>query len=439
MTTIPTFEPVYKAIDLTKWYEYEGVVKDIVGLIIESTGPQSKLGEWCTIDVQGKTVDAEVVGFRNSRTLLMPLGSLEGIAPGARVFAKQKSYEVLAGNELLSMVLDGLGQPLSNNKLPDSLTPVPTEAKAPNAYTRPLIKQPLSTGIRAIDSLLTIGVGQRMGIFAGSGVGKSTLMGMIAKSSEAEINVICLVGERGRELKEFIENDLGEDGLNRSVVVCATSDQPALVRIKAAFTATAIAEFFRDQGKKVVLMMDSVTRFAMAQREVGLTLGEPPSSKGYTPSVFSLLPRLLERSGNNEKGSITAFYTVLVEGDDTDEPIADTARSILDGHIVLSRKLTSKGYYPPIDILQSLSRTMPLVISEEQLKCTQELREILSTCNEVEDLVSIGAYKHGSSLKVDSALARLPRIESFLKQSKYEFTPFADTVRKLEEVIHAPI
>ena len=421
------------------WVINEGTVVDIVGLVIECNGPQSKLGDWCQIYSNIQILDAEVVGFRGSKTLIMPLGEMEGISPGCIVRSMQKPFEAMAGENLLGTILDGLGRSLSGKQLPNGLQSIPTFANAPNAYNRPIIKEPLPTGVRAIDSLLTLGVGQRIGIFAGSGVGKSTLLGMIARSSTADVNVVCLVGERGRELREFIENDLGAEGLAKSVVVCATSDQPALVRIKAAFTATAIAEYFRNQGKNVILMMDSVTRFAMAQREVGLSLGEPPSTKGYTPSVFALLPKLMERAGTNEKGSITGLYTVLVEGDDTDEPIADTARSILDGHIVLSRKLTSKGHYPPIDVLQSLSRTMPYVVSSEHLNAAREMREIISTANEVEDLVSIGAYKQGTNYKIDSSLARLPRIEQFLRQAKDDPTPFDTVLKKLDEVVHASI
>jgi flagellum-specific ATP synthase len=302
-----------------------------------------------------------------------------------------------------------------------------------------MIQRPLATGVRAIDGMLTLGEGQRVGIFAGSGVGKSTLLGMIARNCEAEVNVICLVGERGREVKEFIENDLGPAGLARSVIVCATSDQPALVRIKAALTATAIAESFRDQGKSVLLMMDSVTRFAMAQREVGLAVGEPPSTKGYTPSVFALLPRLMERAGNGSKGAITALYTVLVEGDDTNEPIADAARSILDGHIVLNRRLTSRGHYPPIDILQSLSRTMPFVVPPTQMESARQMREWLAAYGDVEDLVSIGAYKPGTKPVADQAIAKWDSMNGFLRQDKEDGTPFGECVTQMQEITHEGI
>lgn len=326
--------------------------------------------------------------------------------------------------------MDGLG----------SLAGAPTYpilSPAPNALQRRMINRPLETGVRAVDGMLTIGEGQRMGIFAGSGVGKSTLLGMIARNCEADVNVIALVGERGRELREFIENDLGVEGLKRSVLVCATSEQPALVRIKAAMTATAIAESYRDEGKSVLLMMDSVTRFAMAQREVGLAIGEPPSTKGYTPSVFAMLPRLMERAGTSDRGAITALYTVLVEGDDTNEPIADAARSILDGHIVLSRKLTSRGHYPPIDVQESLSRVMPMVCGREQILQTRIIREWIAARADIEDLVSIGAYKPGSNPLADKALERWEAINAFLRQDKGEGTSLADTLSQLGDLVHA--
>jgi flagellum-specific ATP synthase len=331
--------------------------------------------------------------------------------------------------------LDGLGRPIDG--LGDICTNkhYPVYNSPPNALDRKMIERTFETGIRAIDSTLTMGEGQRVGIFAGSGVGKSTLLGMIARNSEADVNVIALVGERGREVREFLQNDLGEEGLARSVVVCATSEQPALVRIKAALAATAIAEYFRDQGKRVMLMMDSVTRFCMAQREVGLAIGEPPSTKGYTPSVFALLPRLMERAGNGSTGSITALYTVLVEGDDTNEPIADASRSILDGHIVLSRKLTSRGHYPPIDILQSLSRVMSMVASERHIDLARQLRELIAAYEDIEDMVSIGAYKPGTKPQADKALERWEQINGFLKQGRAESSSLDETVARLEEVL----
>ncbi len=435
--------PTFKKIDLVlsgrSLVEVQGTVSDIAGLVIEANGPNAAIGDICEVQTQTGGVPCEVVGFRGERVLLMPLGELVGVRAGNSVRATGEPFRVAAGPELLGRVVDGLGPanrwtPLANSVCEANCFDGPS-ASRPDAMSRSLISHPLATGVRAIDALLTLGEGQRMGIFAGSGVGKSTLMGMIARNCVADVNVICLVGERGREVREFIEGDLGPEGLGRSVVVCATSDQPALVRIKAAFTATAIAEYFRDQGKRVLLMMDSVTRFAMAQREVGLAVGEPPSTKGYTPSVFALLPKLMERAGNSDKGSITALYTVLVEGDDTNEPIADATRSILDGHIVLSRKLTSRGHYPPIDILQSLSRTMPRVITPDQIEQARDLREMLSAYADIEDLVSIGAYKPGSSPLADRAIRLKPTIDKFLRQTMTEGNPFDSTVSRLKETM----
>jgi len=434
---LPEFNRLQKAISETKWIQGEGIVKDVVGLVIESAGPQACIGDWCQIILPNGVVDAEVVGFRKDRVLLMPLGDLAGISPGSIVRCMNRSFESPAGHGLLGRVLDGLGRPIDGSELSKGLCKMPTLASPPNAMERPPISKAITTGVKAIDGFLTFGEGQRLGIFAGSGVGKSTLMGMIACKSSADVNVICLVGERGRELREFIENDLGKEGLAKSVVVCATSDQPALVRIKAAFTATAIAEYFRNQGKSVLLVMDSVTRFAMAQREVGLSIGEPPSTKGYTPSVFALLPKLIERAGTSKLGSITGLYTVLVEGDDHDEPIADATRAILDGHIVLSRKLTSRGHYPPIDVLQSLSRTMPLVVTPEHNELARQGRETLAAYNDVEDLVSIGAYKTGSNKQSDKALKTFPALNSFLMQAKNESQELQETLVELQKAVNA--
>jgi flagellum-specific ATP synthase len=424
-----------------------GRVADIVGLVIESNGPNARIGDLCWVETSLKSnspanpsryeqgVPCEVVGFRGDRALLMPLGELEGIRAGSLVHATGTCLRVPVGIELLGRVLDGLGNPM------DSLGPLNTKAtypilaQPPGALERTMISRPLVTGVRAIDGVLTLGEGQRIGIFSGSGVGKSTLLGMIARNCEADVNVIALVGERGREVREFLENDLGEEGRKRSVVVCATSEQPALVRIKAALTATAIAEAFRDQGKSVLLMMDSVTRFAMAQREVGLAVGEPPSTKGYTPSVFAMLPRLMERAGTSSKGAITAIYTVLVEGDDTNEPIADAARGILDGHIILDRKLTSRGHYPPINILSSLSRTMPLVVDEKQVEFARDLRELSAAYRDIEDLVSIGAYKKGTRPATDRALDRRDPIARFLRQRKDENSLWAQTMIALKSAL----
>lgn len=433
----PSFEEARRRIDAAATMRVYGRVAQVVGLIVESSGPNARVGDLCLIETHhGEMIRAEVVGFRDDRVLLMPLGELSGVRAGCYVHGTGHCLRVPVGEELLGRTLDGIGEPM------DGLGPVkgksfyPIYNNPPNALHRKMIEEPFSTGVRAIDSTMTVGIGQRVGIFAGSGVGKSTLLGMIARYCDADVNVIALVGERGREVREFIQNDLGPEGAARSVIVCATSDQPSLVRIRAALTATAIAEYFRDQGKKVMLMMDSVTRFAMAQREVGLAIGEPPSTKGYTPSVFALLPKLMERAGNNDKGSITALYTVLVEGDDTNEPIADAARSILDGHIVLNRRLTSRGHYPPIDILQSLSRVMPMVTSDEHVRLARELRELLAAYDDVEDLVTIGAYKEGAKPVADRAIAKWGAINDFLRQNKIEGTPLATTLAQLREVIH---
>ncbi|MBE6183861.1 flagellar protein export ATPase FliI [Weizmannia ginsengihumi] len=402
-------------------FKYYGKVKRVIGLMIESQGPESSIGEVCFIRVQSKSgmkrILAEVVGFRDGNVILMPYTNVQEISPGSLVEATGKSLEVKAGQALLGKVIDSLGNPMSMEPLPKGLKSIPIDRTPPNPLKRPPIRESIELGVRAIDSLLTVGLGQRIGIFAGSGVGKSTLLGMIARNTNADINVIALIGERGREVREFIERDLGEEGLKRSIVVVATSDQPALMRIKAAYTATSIAEFFRDQGMNVMFMMDSVTRVAMAQREVGLAIGEPPATKGYTPSVFAILPKLLERTGTNEFGTITGIYTVLVDGDDMNEPIADTVRGILDGHFVLDRNLANKGQYPAIDILRSVSRLMNELASERHRKAAEKIREQLSTYLNSEDLINIGAYKPGASKEIDEAIAQYPKIVSFIKQS----------------------
>jgi flagellum-specific ATP synthase len=394
-----------------------GRVSNLIGLILEVTGLEAEVGELCYVEA-GRTrppVPAEVVGFRDGQTLLMPLGAMEGIAPGRSATATGRQFEVSVGDDLLGRVIDGLGHPL--DRLPElEGEPRPTMASPPAPLDRPHIEDRVSLGVRALDSLVPCGRGQRLGIFAGSGVGKSSLMGMIARSTSADINVICLVGERGREVKDFIDRALGE-AIERSVVIVATSDQPALVRIKAAFTATAIAEHFRDQGADVMLMMDSVTRFAMAQREVGLAIGEPPATRGYTPSVFALLPKLLERSGTSPKGSITALYTVLVDGDDMNEPIADAVRSILDGHVVLSRHLAHAGHYPAIDVLQSVSRLIGEVVTPEVRRAGMHLRRLLAAYRDKEDLIAIGAYQSGTDPVVDEAVAKRIDIDGFLQQT----------------------
>jgi flagellum-specific ATP synthase len=401
-----------------------GRVIDLIGLIIEATGLEAEVGEVCSIETgRGRaTVPAEVVGFRAGRTLLMALGEAAGIGPGARVTATGRALRVEVSNDLLGRAIDGLGRPI------DGLGPLvgpgvisrDVQGSPPDPLERPRIHERVSLGVRALDALVPCGRGQRLGIFAGSGVGKSSLLGMIARATSAEVNVICLVGERGREVREFMERDLGPEGLARSVVVVATSDQPALVRIKAAFTATTIAEHFRDLGHDVMLMMDSVTRFAMAQREVGLAIGEPPATRGYTPSVFALLPKLLERSGTAAAGTITGLYTVLVDGDDMNEPIADAVRSILDGHIVLSRKLAHAGHYPAIDVLASVSRLVGEVVAPEVRAAGDEVRRLLATYREKEDLIAIGAYQRGTDPLTDAAITAREPIDGFLRQSVTE-------------------
>jgi flagellum-specific ATP synthase len=422
-----------------------GSVTNLIGLIIEATGLQAEVGEVCLVgtDRNRDAVAAEVVGFRDGRTLLMPLGELHGIGPGTRVLASGAPFRVAVGESLLGRVVDGLGIPEDGRPVSDGSDPTrpggaqvlarSTIATPPSALTRPRIRERVGLGVRTLDGLVPCGRGQRLGIFAGSGVGKSSLLGMIARSTSASINVIALVGERGREVREFVERDLG-DALERSVVVVATSDQPALVRIKAAFTATTIAEYFRDQGHDVMLMMDSVTRFAMAQREVGLAIGEPPATRGYTPSVFALLPRLLERAGTSTSGSITALYTILVDGDDMNEPIADAVRSILDGHVVLTRSLAHAGHYPAIDVLQSVSRLIGEIVSPELERAGQQLRAALAVLREKEDLVAIGAYQPGSDPALDTALSHRSRIERFLRQPVREHSDPAQTDRRLLEL-----
>jgi flagellum-specific ATP synthase len=410
-----------------------GKVSQVIGTVIESNGPPMAIGETASINYR-RTVTpvlAEAVGFRDAKVLLMPLGELGGIAAGSDVVALGRPLQIGLADGLLGRVLDGLGRPI------DGLGPIVGARRAevtgtpPNALNRRRVTEPLGVGVRAIDGLLSIGKGQRVGIFAGSGVGKSTILGMMARNTAADVNVIALVGERGKEVRDFLERDLGEAGLKRSVVVVATSDQPALVRIKAAFVATRIAEFFRDQGLDVMLMMDSVTRFAMAQREVGLAIGEPTTTRGYTPSVFALLPKLLERTGTSEHGTITALYTVLVDGDDMNEPISDAVRSILDGHIVLSRKLAAANQYPAIDVLASVSRVMPDVVPPSHLSAASTVRDILATYRDAEDLVNIGAYVPGSNPRVDHALARIDQVRLFLRQGVYEQATFDDAQRAI--------
>jgi len=424
-----------QTVDQTEPISAQGRVSKIVGLMVEAAGPRASVGEYCHIITRnGRELPAEVVGFRDSTTLLMPLGELEGIAPGDRVLPQRQKLTVPVGPGLLGRILDGLGHPLDGRPLLTE-TAYPLQNKPPNALLRPRIRDTLSVGVRAIDGILTIGRGQRMGIFAGSGVGKSTLLGMMARNTVADVNVIALVGERGRELRDFIEKDLGSEGLARSVIIVATSDLPALVRLKAAFTATAIAEYFRDRGENVLLMMDSVTRFAMAQREVGLTVGEPPATRGYPPSVFALLPKLLERSGMAETGSITGIYTVLVDGDDHNEPIADSVRGILDGHIVLTRELAMQNNYPAIDILQSVSRVMNDVISQEHQELAGIVREHISVYRDAKDLIDIGAYTSGSNPKIDAAIAHMDSILAFTRQGVDDHAGFEEMLKQLKGII----
>jgi flagellum-specific ATP synthase len=395
-----------------------GRVSDLIGLIVEATGLEAEVGEVCEIATgRGRApVPAEVVGFRSRCTLLMPLGELHGIGPGNVVTATGEPVRVPVGDELLGRVLDGLGRPLDQGDELAVGRVRSADGAPPDPLERPRIRERVGLGVRTLDGMVPCGRGQRLGIFAGSGVGKSSLLGMIARSTTADVNVICLVGERGREVREFIERDLG-DAIARSVVVVATSDQPALVRIKAALTATSIAEHFRDRGQDVLLMMDSVTRFAMAQREVGLAIGEPPATRGYTPSVFALLPKLLERSGTATRGSITGLYTVLVDGDDMNEPIADAVRSILDGHVVLTRELAHAGHYPAIDVLQSVSRLVGEISAPDVVAAAQEVRALLAAWHDKRDLIAIGAYERGSDPLVDRALELKPSIDAFLRQA----------------------
>jgi flagellum-specific ATP synthase len=415
----------------------QGRVTNVIGLTIEATGPGAAVGSQCEIvgSAAGEPpVLAEVVGFRQQRALLMPLGEVRGIAPGRRVRLLRERPLVRVGRALLSRVLDALGAPLDGRPMPSGEAAYPLYGTQLNPLDRRPIDQPLDLGIRSLNALLTCGRGQRLGIFAGSGVGKSALLGMIARYTRADVNVIALVGERGREVRGFIERDLGE-GLAHSVVIVATSDQPPLVRLRGAYLASSIAEYFRDQGNHVLLMMDSLTRFAMAQREVGLSIGEPPSTRGYTPSVFAALPRLLERAGAAASGSITGLYTVLVEGDDLNEPIADAARSLLDGHVVLSRQLAAQGQYPAIDLLPSVSRVMIDVVPEEQTRRANRVRAWLATHRDAEDLINIGAYAQGKSPRIDEAVAKAPSIADFFRQGLDEPCSLEDSRKHLASLV----
>lgn len=421
---------------LDKTYEKSlGKVVKVVGLTIESIGPKANLNDLCYIVSKDKsnTIMAEVVGFKENRLLLMPYGNVEGIGVGSTVESTMAPLKVKVGDDLLGKTLDGLGNPLDDTELPYTNF-YSVEASPPDPMRRKLIDEVLPLGVKAVDGMITVGKGQRIGIFAGSGVGKSTLLGMFARNTKADINVIALIGERGREVREFIERDLGEEGLRRSVVVVATSDKPALIRKKAAQTATAIAEYFRDQGKDVLLMMDSLTRFSMAQREIGLASGEPPVSRGYPPSVYAEMPKLLERAGNAEEGSITGLYTVLVDGDDFNEPITDTARGILDGHIMLTRNLANKNHYPAIDVLQSISRVMSSIVTKEHKQVSGKLKMILATYKDAEDLINIGAYKNGSNKEIDFAISKITEVNNFLTQDVNEKLDFREITTALEMI-----
>ncbi len=420
------------------YFKSLGKVVKVVGLTIESVGPEAKLRDMCEIIVEGsdQRIKAEVVGFKDKRLLLMPYENVEGIGVGCMVENTGHPLGIAVGDSLLGHLVDGLGVPSDVDDFDqfDDLVEYPAEADPPDPMARVIIKEPLSLGVKAVDGLITVGKGQRIGIFAGSGVGKSTLMGMFARNTKAQINVIALIGERGREVREFVENDLGAEGMARSVVVCATSDKPALIRKKAALTATAIAEYFRDQGKDVLLMMDSLTRFSMAQREIGLASGEPPVTRGYPPSVYSEMPRLLERAGNSSEGSITGLYTVLVDGDDFNEPITDTARSILDGHIVLNRKLAQKNHYPAIDVLQSISRVMSAVATPEHKAVAGKLKNVLATYQEAEDLINIGAYKNGSNKAIDYAIKKIDAVNDFLLQQTHDKYEYDEILAQMTEI-----
>ncbi|WP_022792770.1 flagellar protein export ATPase FliI [Marinococcus halotolerans] len=417
-------------------YRSYGSVERVIGLMVESRGPKTNVGDICYIYGVGSdtSMAAEVVGFRQEYVLLMPLESLKNISPGCTVEATGKPLKIKAGAGLIGRVLNGMGEPIDHQELPEGLISVSSEAAPPAPLDRPRITNVMPTGVRVIDSLLTMGEGQRIGIFAGSGVGKSTLLSMITRYTEADINVIALIGERGREVRDFIERDLGEEGMARSVLIVATSDQPASMRIQGAYTATAIAEYFRSKGKKVNFMMDSITRFAMARREIGLAIGEPPTTKGYPPSVFALLPGLLERTGTSNEGSITAFYTVLVDGDDMNEPIADAVRGILDGHFVLERSLANKNHFPAIDVLQSVSRVMSEITDENHQKAALKVKSWLAAYREAEELIRIGAYRKGSSRETDEALERLPAVEALIQQRSMEASTMEQTLQKLQNV-----
>ncbi len=440
MKTAINFDKYYDIIHNKNHVCYWGRVSQVVGLTIEACGPAVNIGELCSIQTRRGTahIMAEVVGFKQDKILLMPLGEMSGIGPGSLVYAVGYPLSVQVGQALIGRVLDGLGNPIDGKGPLSCDLHYPVHNVPPPPLSRKRIDSILPMGIKAVDGLLTIGKGQRIGIFAGSGVGKSTLMGMIARNTHADVNVIALIGERGREVREFIEKDLKEEGVARSVIVVATSDQPALIRLKGALLATSIAEYFRDEGSDVVLLMDSLTRFAMAQREVGLAIGEPPVSRGYTPSVFALLPKLLERAGNSDKGSITGLYTVLVDGDDMNEPVTDTARGILDGHVMLSRSLANKNHYPAIDVLASISRVMTDVVLPEQQQLANNIKKVMAVYKEAEDLINIGAYVKGSNEEIDYAIDCIKDIIAFLQQEVHEGFTYQKVLDEMNKLLEPP-
>jgi len=432
---VPEFSRYLEMIDNASPVEVKGRVVEVAGLVVKAVAPGVAIGEVCNIKCahRAKPIRAEVVGFKDELVFLMPLGDLSGIGPGSEVVPTGAPLTVKCGPRLLGRVLNGLGEPMDHkgDLVGDDFIDYPVMQPPPDPLERQRITRHIEVGVRAIDATLTVGEGQRVGVFAAAGVGKSTLLGMIARNTEAEVSIISLIGERGREVRDFLEKDLGAAGLARSVCICATSDQPSLVRLKSAYVSTAVAEYFRDQGKKVILMMDSSTRFARSQREIGLAIGEPPARAGYTPSVFSELPKLLERTGNSAKGSITAFYTVLVAGDDMNEPVADEVRSILDGHIILSRPLAASGHYPAIDVSESVSRVMEGIAEDRHKKAARKLREVLATYSKQKDLILIGAYQKGSDPRVDYAIQKIDEVNQFLQQGLYEKDSFGECVDKL--------
>ena len=431
------FSAIRNVVKQTDLYRYQGKIEKIIGMTIEASGPVCNIGDVCRIFHKGSPdfIYAEVVGFNNGKVMLMPYTDIEGIGPGSIVDNTRRQLEVNVGRNLVGRIINAIGQPIDGKGKIATTERYSIAGEPVNPLTRPRIENIIPFGVKAIDGLLTIGRGQRMGIFAGSGVGKSTLLGMIAREVEADINVIALVGERGREVVEFIERDLGEKGMARSVLVVATSDQPAMMRNRCPMTATAIAEYFKDQGMNVLLMMDSLTRFAMAQREIGLAVGEAPIARGYTPSIYTAMPKLLERAGNFENGSITGIYTVLVEGDDTNEPISDTVRGIIDGHIILSRKVAARNHYPAIEILESVSRLMSEIATKEQRDIAAKMRNLLSIYYANYDLVSIGAYKKGTNPSLDEALRKIDKINAFLQQATDESISYEQTVAMMADAV----